>query len=68
MTKHIDIQYHFIKDHVLTGKNELIFVPYDDEIVDVFTKAIDETKFNGFLHKMGMMMPDPQFFQDVCTL
>ena len=59
MMKHIDIRYHFIKDHVLNGNIELIFVPYDDEIADVFTKALDETKFIGFLNKMGMMMPDP---------
>ncbi|XP_052621726.1 uncharacterized protein LOC128127306 [Lactuca sativa] len=62
MTKHIDIHYHFIKDHVLNGNIELIFVPSDDEIVDVFTKELDETKFNGFLNKMGMMRLDPQFF------
>ena len=61
--KHIDIQYHFINDQVLNGNIELIFVPSDDENPDVFTKALDETKFNGFLNKMGMIMPDPQFFQ-----
>ena len=68
MMKHIDIRYHFIKDHVLNGNIELIFVPSAGEITDVFTKALEETKFNGFLNKMGMMMPDPQFFQEVCTL
>ena len=35
MTKHIDIRYYFIKDHVLNGNIELIFVPSDDEIADV---------------------------------
>ena len=68
MAKHIDIQYHFIKDHVLYGNIELIFVPSDDEIADAFTKASDETKFNGFLNKMGMMMSDAQFFQESCSL
>ena len=68
MTKHIDIRYHFIKDHVLNGNIELIFVPSDDEIADVFTKALDETKFNGFLNKIGMMIPDPPFFQETCSL
>ena len=68
MTKLSDIQYHSTKDHVLKGNIELIFVPSDDEIVDVFTKALDETNFNGFLNKLGMMMPDPPFFQEVCTL
>ena len=68
MTKHIDIRYHFIKDHVLNGNIELIFVPSDDMIADVFTNALDDTKFNSFLNKMGMMIPDPQFFQEICSL
>ena len=55
-TMRIDIQYHFIIDHVLKGKVELIFFPYEDEVANVFTKALDETKFNKFLNKMGMMM------------
>ena len=60
MTKHIDIQYHFIQDHVLKGNIELIFVPSNDKIVDVSTKALDETKFNGFLKKkMSITLPDP---------
>mgnify|MGYP001551332874 CR=1 FL=1 len=68
MTKHIDTQYHFNKDRVLKGNDELRCVPEDDEIVDVFTKALDETKFNGFLNKTGMMLYDPQFFQEAWTL
>ncbi|CAI9276457.1 unnamed protein product [Lactuca saligna] len=67
MTKHIDIQYNFNKDHILKGSIKLIFVPSDDEIADVLTKTLDETKFNGFLDKMGMMMSDPQFFQEAWT-
>ena len=31
----------------------LFFVPSDDEIDDFCTKALDETKFNGFLKKWG---------------
>ena len=68
MTKHIDIRYHFIKYHVLNGNIELSFVPSKDEIADIFTKALDETKFNGFLNKMGMMILDPQFFQETFSL
>lgn len=45
-----------------------MFVPYDDETADVFNKALDKTKLNSFLNKMGMMIRDPQLFQEVCTL
>ena len=68
MMKHIDIRYHFVKNHDVNGNNILIFIPSNDEIDNDFTKALDETKVNGFLNKMGMMLPDPQFFKEVCTL
>lgn len=60
--KHIELWYHFIKDHILKGNIELIFVPTHEEIANVFTKALDSTKLNAFLQMLGMMNLDPQFF------
>ncbi|GJZ77924.1 retrovirus-related pol polyprotein from transposon TNT 1-94 [Tanacetum coccineum] len=37
-TKHIDIRYHFIKDHILKGDIELHFVPINLQLADIFTK------------------------------
>ena len=61
-TKHIELQYHFIKCHILKGDIELIFVPTHEEITNVFTKALDATKLNTFIEMLGMMNPDLQFF------
>ena len=61
-TKHIELWYQFIKDHILKGKIELFFVHSHEEIVDIFTKELDSTKLNTFLKMLGMMNPDPQFF------
>lgn len=47
--KHIELRYQFIKDNILKGNIELIFVPSHDEIVDVFTKALNSNKLNGLL-------------------
>ncbi|GAV60250.1 LOW QUALITY PROTEIN: hypothetical protein CFOL_v3_03781 [Cephalotus follicularis] len=41
-TKHIDIRYHFIKDHIEKCDIELVFVPTQDQITDIFTKPLDE--------------------------
>ena len=41
-TKHIDVRYHFIKDHVEKGTIELYFVNTDFQIADLFTKPLDE--------------------------
>ncbi|KAJ9557234.1 hypothetical protein OSB04_011848 [Centaurea solstitialis] len=43
-TKHIDIRYHFIKDHVEKGNIELYFVESDLRLADLFTKPFDEKR------------------------
>ncbi|KAJ9552638.1 hypothetical protein OSB04_016683 [Centaurea solstitialis] len=48
-TKHIDIRYHFIKDHVEKGTIELYFVNTEFQLADLFTKALDEKRFNFLL-------------------
>ncbi|GKA48894.1 hypothetical protein Tco_0741852 [Tanacetum coccineum] len=40
-TKHIDIRYHFIRDHILKGDIELHFIPTEYQRADIFTKPLD---------------------------
>ncbi|KAJ9538185.1 hypothetical protein OSB04_030918 [Centaurea solstitialis] len=54
-TKHIDIRYHFIKDHVEKGNIELYFVESDLQLADLFTKAFDEKRHFFLLSKLGML-------------
>ncbi|GJT11534.1 hypothetical protein Tco_0858576 [Tanacetum coccineum] len=44
-TKHIDIQYHFIKEHVEKGIVELFFVETEYQLADLFTKALLKERF-----------------------
>nr|GEY00345.1 retrovirus-related Pol polyprotein from transposon TNT 1-94 [Tanacetum cinerariifolium] len=44
-TKHIDIKYYFIKDHILKGDIELHFIPTQYQLADIFTKPLDELTF-----------------------
>ncbi|KAJ9541927.1 hypothetical protein OSB04_028433 [Centaurea solstitialis] len=55
-TKHIDIRYHFIKDHVEKGTIELYFVNTEFQLADLFTKALDEKRFNFLITKLGYMI------------
>ncbi|KAJ9538591.1 hypothetical protein OSB04_031324 [Centaurea solstitialis] len=57
-TKHIDIRYHFINDHVERGTIELYFVKTEYQLADLFTKPLDEKRFNILISKLGMF--DPQ--------
>nr|GEZ99318.1 hypothetical protein [Tanacetum cinerariifolium] len=44
-TKHIDVRYHFIKDHVEKGTIELYFVGTEYQLADLFTKSLTEARF-----------------------
>ncbi|KAJ9567157.1 LOW QUALITY PROTEIN: hypothetical protein OSB04_003123 [Centaurea solstitialis] len=56
-TKHIDIRYHFIKDHVERDTIELYFVNTEYQLADLFTKPLDEKRFNFLISKLGMFYP-----------
>ena len=53
-TKHIDIQYHFIREHVGNGKIELTYGPTGDMTADVFTKALAEPAFRKHSLSLGL--------------
>ena len=54
-TKHIDIRYHFIREHAHNGTIELHYVPTDKQLADIFTKPLDEATFNRLVSKIGML-------------
>ncbi len=47
-TKHIEVHYHFIKEKVLAKEINLIHVNTEDQIVDIFTKALGIKKLRKF--------------------
>nr|GEY01085.1 retrovirus-related Pol polyprotein from transposon TNT 1-94 [Tanacetum cinerariifolium] len=57
-TKHIDIRYHFIRDHVLKGDIELHIIPTQYQLVDICTKPLDEPTFKRLIIKLGMLNID----------
>ncbi|GJY53063.1 retrovirus-related pol polyprotein from transposon TNT 1-94 [Tanacetum coccineum] len=54
-TKHIDVRYHFIKDHVEKGTIELYFIGTEYQLADLFTKSLPEARFKFLVEKLGMM-------------
>ena len=54
-TKHIDVRYHFIREHAVDGPIELHFVPTDKQLADIFTKPLDESTFNRLVSEIGML-------------
>mgnify|MGYP000314775733 CR=1 FL=1 len=39
-TKHIEVHYHFVQERVLAEEIELLHVPTDRQVVDIFTKPL----------------------------
>ncbi|GKB13738.1 retrovirus-related pol polyprotein from transposon TNT 1-94 [Tanacetum coccineum] len=54
-TKHIDVRYHFIKDHVEKGTIDLYFVGTEYQLADLFMKSLPEARFKFLVEKLGMM-------------
>nr|GEY28406.1 hypothetical protein [Tanacetum cinerariifolium] len=57
-TKHIDIRYHFIRDHILKGDIALHFIPTEYQLADIFTKPLDELTFTRLKAELGMLNID----------
>src|SRR5437773_2960768 len=53
-TKHIDIQYHFIRNCVEDGKTSLEYCPTEDMVADGLTKALGPERHRKLARMMGM--------------
>jgi hypothetical protein len=59
-TKHIDIRHHFIRDLVEDKVVTLEHVATDNQLADIFTKALDASKFETLRGKLGICLLDDQ--------
>ncbi|GJW68854.1 hypothetical protein Tco_0123278 [Tanacetum coccineum] len=63
--KHIDIRYHFIKEHVEKGTVEIYFVGTEYQLADLFTKALPKECFECLVHRIVIIMAQQQHAVDV---
>lgn len=54
LTKHVEVQHHFIREKVLPGEISLLPVHTDDQVADVLTKALGYSKFSKFRELLGV--------------
>ncbi|GJY96384.1 hypothetical protein Tco_0513294, partial [Tanacetum coccineum] len=64
-TKHIDIRYHFIKEHVERGTVEIYFVRTEYQLADLFTKALPKERFEYLVYRIVIIMAQQQHAVDV---
>ncbi|WVZ75499.1 hypothetical protein U9M48_023545 [Paspalum notatum var. saurae] len=49
-TKHIDVRFHFLRDHYKKGDIDLVHVAFENQLADIFTKPLE---FGAFVRLRG---------------
>jgi hypothetical protein len=57
-TKHIEVDYHFVREKVLNKDVSLAFISTDDQVADVFTKGLPSARFCSLKSKLTVT-PSP---------
>jgi hypothetical protein len=54
-TKHIDIRHHFLRDHAIKEDIVISHVETNDQLVDIFTKPLDEKRFHELQSELNII-------------
>ena len=57
-TKHIEIQYHFVREKLLDGVITLVYCKTEDNLADLFTKALPQASVMVHSRSLGFL-PQP---------
>uniref|UniRef100_A0A2N9HAK4 Reverse transcriptase Ty1/copia-type domain-containing protein n=1 Tax=Fagus sylvatica TaxID=28930 RepID=A0A2N9HAK4_FAGSY len=60
-TKHIEVDYHYVREKVVCGDLSLQFISTHDQLADIFTKALPSTQFLLLCSKLLVCSTDHQF-------
>uniref|UniRef100_A0A2N9EQQ9 Reverse transcriptase Ty1/copia-type domain-containing protein n=1 Tax=Fagus sylvatica TaxID=28930 RepID=A0A2N9EQQ9_FAGSY len=58
-TKHIELDFHFVREKVAAGAITTRYIPSQAQIADIFTKAVSKDTFHKFRLKLGVLPPPP---------
>jgi hypothetical protein len=53
-TKHIDIRYHFLRDHQQKGDIKIAYVNTHNQLADIFSKPLDEKTFSKLRNELNI--------------
>jgi hypothetical protein len=54
-TKHIDIRYHFLRDHQQRGDITIKYVSTHNQLADIFIKTLDEKTFSKLRNELHVL-------------
>jgi hypothetical protein len=53
--KHIDIRYHFLRDHQQQADIAIDYVSTHNQLADIFTKPLDEKTFRKLRNELNVL-------------
>jgi hypothetical protein len=53
-TKHIDIQYHFVRENFQKGSCQLVHIPTEGQLADALTKPVNQAIWSTFIQGLGL--------------
>jgi hypothetical protein len=53
-TKHIEIDFHFVRERVANNQLAIRFISSGDQVADGFTKALSVKKLDDFKHNLNL--------------
>ena len=57
-TKHIDVRHHFLRDNVEKGNIIMEFCKTENQVADIFTKALGRESFQKNRLELGLIFLD----------
>ena len=54
-TKNIELHYHYVKERLSAREISLAYVPTQDNLADLFAKALSCEKFEAFCKALGLL-------------
>lgn len=59
-SKHIEVQYYYVRESQECGKANIIYVPIDKMVVDVLGKLVSKPLLEQFRKQVGMAFGDQE--------
>ena len=56
-TKHVEVDYHFVRDRVAKKEMQIHFIPSQDQLANVLTKLLSTDSFTAFRFKLRVDPP-----------
>lgn len=58
-TKHVEVDYHFVRERVASRQLEVRFISSKDQIADIMTKPLPSTAFTQIRHNLNLVSHRP---------